>query len=98
MRGKIFNEPILESVSWIKATYPDDVWVLFEPLAAGRHVHDLAPDAGLGVLADGGLAPPARGQRGAQVIRLRGVVTLVLASVTCSRSDSECRRNTFNRD
>jgi hypothetical protein len=47
-------------------TYPDDVGVLFEPLAARGDVHNLAPDAGLAVLPDGCLSPPTVAQRNLQ--------------------------------
>ena len=44
-------------------TYPNDVGVLLEALAAGRHIDHLAPDAGLAVLADGGFSSPTVPQR-----------------------------------
>ena len=60
-------------------TNPDDIGILLEPLSTGRHIHNLPPDPGLGVLPDGRLPPPPGQQGGAQIIVLRGVISLALA-------------------
>ena len=57
-------------------TNPDDIGILLEPLATGRHIHHLPPDPGLGVLPDGGLPLPPGSQRGPEIVLLRGIVSL----------------------
>ena len=66
-------------INYFIVTDPNDVRILFESLPTGGHVHDLPPDAGLGVLPDGRLPPPPGQQGGAQIIVLRGVISLALA-------------------
>ena len=68
------RSPVLIS----KLSHPDDVWILFESLPTGRHIHHLPSDARLGVLPDGGLPPPPGSQGRPEIILLRSVISLPL--------------------
>ena len=64
-------------------THSDDIRVLFELLATGRDIDNLAADARLCVFSDGRLPPPAVVHRRLQVIVLGGVVPLALRACAC---------------
>ena len=64
-------------------THSDDIRVLFELLATGRDIDNLAADARLCVFSDGRLPPPAVVHRRLQVIVLGRVVPLALRACAC---------------
>ena len=66
----------------ILVTYPGNVRILFEPLPTRSHVDHLSAYPRLGVLADRGLPSPPVRQRSSEIIRFRGVVSLVFTSAT----------------
>ena len=56
----------------VNKSYPDDIGVLLELLAAGSVVADVSSDSGLTILSDDRLALPPHLERIAELVRFHG--------------------------